>query len=98
MNERKELNSPSAKRGAGIIDLAVIFSLVSLTHTFKFWQVILNWRLLTKLNSWVSPYLLAGDGLLWFVITLSLAWGLWNANRWARPASQIASIFYCLEF
>lgn len=94
----KESISTRAKRPAGIIGLAVIFSLISLTHLFKFWQATLHWRLITELNSRVSPYYPAGDGLLWFVIALSLAWGLWNAKRWARPASQIASIFYCLEF
>lgn len=46
----------------------------------------------------MSSYYLAGDGLAWFVIALSLAWALWNIKYWASSASQIASIVHCLEF
>ncbi|MCD6424209.1 MAG: hypothetical protein J7L35_01780 [Anaerolineales bacterium] len=86
------------KRPRLLTGLGWFFLLVSIFHFLKFTQTIRNIELLQSLPMAISPLYLAGDGLIWGLSGMVLAWGLWKGKRWSSPAAIILSLFYSLAF
>jgi hypothetical protein len=98
MPDIKHNTSQEQKRPTGITILSILYFLVSLFHLLKFSQVILRWNILQKLPLAVSPFYLAGDGLVWFISGIVLTAGLWKGKSWASPAAMTISVIYGLVF
>ena len=73
---------------------SIILMVFSLFQIIKVFQVINNWSFLTSLNMSISPLMQTGEGILWALGGLILAWGLWLGKRWS-PVSLITG---CLLF
>lgn len=78
--------------------ICLMFLLISVSHLFKFIQVLLNLRILQSLPLTVSPGYLAVDGLVWGVSGLILSWSLWTGRPWAGKASLVLTLLFAATF
>jgi len=66
----------------------------------RFVQTVLLWEFLSNLLR-LSPIYLAFTGLLWTLVGLPVAWGLWRGRPGAPKATRIAALafvtFYWLD-
>jgi hypothetical protein len=56
-----------------------------------------QWNFLEEILS-VSPLYLAGSGLVWSLVGLALALGLWFGKRWSVPGAWLTGLAYSLYF
>ena len=85
-------------RPLGITVLSILYFLISLFYLLKFCQVLLQWSSLENLPLTISPIYLASDSMVWFVLGIILAWGLWTGKKWSSPAALTISFLYSLVF
>ena len=87
-----------SKRPWVVTGLFVLVLLISLYHLFRFIQVLLNQQILEILSLKVSPIYLGADGLIWGIVGLILAWGLWNGYYWAWKAGLVLPLCFAVLF
>jgi len=66
-------------------------------HLVRFKEAIVQREFLLELAPGLFPYLLS-SGLIWGVLWLALAWGLWKGRRWARRSTIMAFVVYGLYY
>ena len=86
------------KRPRMVTVICLMFLLISVSHLFKFIQVLLNLRILQSLPITVSPFYLAADGFVWGVSGLILSWSLWTGQTWAAKVGLILTLLFAGVF
>jgi hypothetical protein len=71
----------------------VVVLTISVLNLIRFIQAISLWKILMGLPG-LSPVYLASSGLLWTLLGLPLAWGLWRGNVRAPAAARIICVAY----
>jgi hypothetical protein len=74
----------------GVLTLAGI-------NLLRFVVSLQQWSFLSEILS-VSPLYLAGSGLVWALVGLTLALGIWFGRRWSVLGAWLAGLAYSLYF
>jgi hypothetical protein len=77
--------------------LAVAVLIMASINLLRFVQALSQWSFLSSLPN-VSPVYLAISGLVWTVMGLPLAWGLWRGHPDAPKAARILIPLYSLYY
>jgi hypothetical protein len=83
-------------RPKGITVLSMLLIIFSLFQIIRIFLVITRWNLLSSLNMTFSPLLQGGEGFLWALCGLILAWGLWKGKRWSPLSLVIACLIFAI--
>ncbi len=88
------MNTSRPKRPASVTALAVLVLSLAVLHAFGAWEAVRYWSFLQDLPLTVSPAYLLGRNLLWLVVGMVIAVGLWRGSPWAWGDAQIAAGAY----
>mgnify|MGYP001056377079 CR=1 FL=1 len=83
-------------RPVGVILVFSTLILFSFFQILKLSRVIIRWDILSSLSLSIPPLLQAGEGLVWALSGLLLAWSTWKRKTWAPAGIQIASLIFTL--
>ena len=89
------LNRLRARRPFLVTLLALLVLTITATHLVRFLLAVSWWDFLSSLPR-VSPIYLALTGLIWTLVGLPLAWGLWTGFTRVPQAMQIFTLVYAL--
>jgi len=84
-------------RPAGVTLLALGVLSIAGLNLLRGQQAIVAWDFLQSLPR-VSPLYLASSGLVWGLLGLPLAWGLWRGYRWTPRFTLLFVGLYTLYF
>lgn len=77
---------------------ALLYLLLSILGWLRLEQAILNWNLLIEFRANPGPLYIAAGGLLWGLVGLPAAWGLWLHKSWALQLAHLAAPVYPLTY
>jgi uncharacterized membrane protein (DUF2068 family) len=78
--------------------LAVGVFLFAAMQALAVWQVWSQQTLLASLPLTMAPALWIAQGLLWAMLGLAAAWGLWRTHRWAHWLTGLGAPVYALTW
>ena len=70
---------------------------IATVNIIRFLLTILQWEFLNDILP-ISPVYLAFSGLVWSLVLLPQAWGLWRGYSWAPRLGLITSLAYSLYY
>lgn len=70
---------------------------IATVNIIRFLLTILQWEFLNDILP-ISPVYLAFSGLVWSLVLLPQAWGLWRGYSWAPRLTLITSLAYSLYY
>ncbi len=89
------IQNQKSKRPFSVTLVALAVLTFAVIHLVRLVDAILQWDFLKGLEGVPVAYI-ALSGLLWALVGLPLAWGLWRGKRWAPIAARIALPAYLL--
>lgn len=93
-----ETAAPRRRRSFWETLLALIFLALSALGWIRFQQALAAWDLLIRLGAQPGPLYIAAGGVLWGILGLAAAVGLWWRAAWGPAAAGAAAIAIPLSY
>jgi hypothetical protein len=88
----------SSRRPPAVTLLALAFVWAALSGWARLYLAVRDWPLLAELGVAGGPLYLALGGVLWGLLGLPAAVGLWTGKRWAPITARLAAVILFLSF
>lgn len=96
MNE--PLSGRFSKRSFSLKLLALGWLIAAILSSLRFTQALSNWDLLLTFGEPVLPLSLAVSGVVWMVVGLICAGGIWFKQIWAGWLSMVAAVLFSIWY
>jgi hypothetical protein len=93
-NQQSKISHPKRPRTVTLLALGVL--IITLLNWVRFGYTLLNWNFDASILP-ISPFYVAGSGLIWGIVGLSVfiaLWRGWRAARWLTMAVTTAYLLY----
>ncbi len=94
-NQQSKINNP--KRPLAVTLLALWVLTITLLNWVRFWYTLAHWNFDASILP-ISPFYVAGSGLIWGILGLSMLSALWRGRRVARWLTMAVTTAYFVYY
>jgi hypothetical protein len=89
---------PSSKRPFSVTILAMVVLIFTTLNFLRVFSAIRNWKFLATLPVGIPFAYLAATGLIWTIVGISLAVGLFFGRRWSLRLAKVTWVIYTVYY